>query len=67
MPARMRANGNFSDTSLKWLHSVHCVMSPGDAIELESPLNWCHLYSIYLKHDINMSFRLTQNIVRVMR
>ena len=38
--ARMRANGNFSDTSLALLHSVSikCVMSPRGAVDLDSPL-----------------------------
>jgi len=37
----MRANGNFSDASLERLHSVSInrVMSPSDAVDLESPLN----------------------------
>jgi len=39
----MRANGNFSDASLKRLHSVNGVglnhvMSPSDAFDLKSPL-----------------------------
>jgi len=36
----MRANGNFSDTSLERLHSVciRCVMSPSDGVDLESPM-----------------------------
>jgi len=40
VPARMRANENFSDASLELLHSVkvHRVMSPSDAVDLESPL-----------------------------
>jgi len=43
VPAGMGANGNFSDTSHKRLHSVsglgiNCVMSPRDAVDLESPL-----------------------------
>ena len=40
VPARMRTNGNFSDISLEWLHSVSkkCMMSASDAIDLESPL-----------------------------
>jgi len=36
----MKVNGNFSDTNLEWLHSISInrVMSPGDAVDLESPL-----------------------------
>jgi len=40
MPAKMRENGNFSNASLKQLHSVSisCTMSPNDAADLQSPL-----------------------------
>jgi len=43
VPARMKANGNFSDTSLERLQysgsvSINRVMSQGDAVDLESPL-----------------------------
>jgi len=47
MPARMRVNGIFSDTSLELLHSVSTNrMSLSDTIDLDSQLNWCHLYFI---------------------
>jgi len=47
VPARMRVNGNSSDASLERLHSVsqslsvsiNRVMSPSDAVDLESPLH----------------------------
>jgi len=40
MLSRMRANGDFSDASVERLHSVSInrVMSPIDAVDLESPL-----------------------------
>jgi len=40
VPARMRANGNFSDVSLERLHSVSVSrgMSLSYAVDLESPL-----------------------------
>ena len=43
VPVRMRANGNFGDKNLEWLHWVNkkCMMSPSDAIDLESPLLKC--------------------------
>jgi len=36
MPARMKANGNFSNVSVERLHSVriNCMMSPTDAVDL---------------------------------
>jgi len=39
--SRIKANGNFSDTSLERLHSVSasCVMSPSDAAYVESLLS----------------------------
>jgi len=42
--AGIKANGNINDASLKRLHSVsghgiNGVLSPGDAFDLESPLN----------------------------
>ena len=38
VPARTRANKNFSDANLERLHSVNvsCVMSPSDAVDLDS-------------------------------
>jgi len=43
VPTTMRANGNFSDASLEWLHSVggigiNRVTSTSDAFDPESPL-----------------------------
>jgi len=40
MLARMKANGNFSDESIKRFYSVRInrMMSPSDAIDLKSPL-----------------------------
>jgi len=42
----MRENRNFSDGSLERLYSVsmNCVMSPSNAVDLESPLHnfMCH-------------------------
>jgi len=43
--ARIKANGNFNVASLEQLHSVsglgiNGVLSPSDAFDLESPLNW---------------------------
>ena len=41
MPAKIRANGKFSDASPEWLHSVSisCVVRPSDPVDLESPLS----------------------------
>jgi len=41
MPARMKANGNFSDTIPEQLHSVKInrMISPSDAVDLGSPCN----------------------------
>jgi len=41
VPARMKANGNFSDASLERLHSVSIngVMCPSDAVDLGRPCN----------------------------
>jgi len=40
MPARMKANGNFSDASFERLHSVKTnrMMSPSDAVDLGRPV-----------------------------
>jgi len=47
MPAGMRAHGNFSDASLKWLHSVlvsiNHMMSLSDAADLELPLGLTYM------------------------
>jgi len=41
MPARMKANGNFSGASIEWFYSVRInhMMSPSDAVGLKSPCN----------------------------
>jgi len=40
MPARMKANRNFSDASLERFYSVRISrMSPSDAVDLGSPCN----------------------------
>jgi len=41
MPARMKANGNFSDASVEWLSSVRIygMISPSDAGDLGRPCN----------------------------
>jgi len=41
MPARMRANGNFSDASVERFYSVRInrMISPSDAVELGRPCN----------------------------
>jgi len=40
MPARMKANGNFSNGSLEWFYSVRINrMSPSDAVDLRRPCN----------------------------
>ena len=40
MPARMKANGNFNDASVERFDSVRInrMMSPSDAVDMESPL-----------------------------
>jgi len=39
MPARMKENGNFSDTSVERFYSVriNSMKSPGDAVDLSRP------------------------------
>jgi len=41
MPARMKANENFSDVSIGWFYSVRVnrMMSPNDAVDLGRPCN----------------------------
>jgi len=41
MPARMKANENFSDVSTGWFYSVRVnrMMSPNDAVDLGRPCN----------------------------
>jgi len=40
MPARMKANGNFSDSSVERFYSVRInrMMSPSDAVDLDRPV-----------------------------
>jgi len=40
MPARMKANVNFSDASVDWFSSVRIdrMMSPSDAVDLVAPV-----------------------------
>jgi len=42
MPARMKASGNFSDTSFQRFYSVRMIyrmVSPSDAVDLGRPCN----------------------------
>jgi len=50
MPARMKANGNFSDASVKRFYSVRTnrMMSPSDADDLGRPCN--SLFELQVVH-----------------
>jgi len=41
MPAKMKANGNFSDASLERLYSdrINCMVNPRDIVDLGRPCN----------------------------
>jgi len=51
MPVKMRANGNFSDASLKRFYSVRInrIMSPSDAVDLGRPCN--SLFEFQMVHS----------------
>jgi len=50
MPARMKANGNFSDASVERIYSVriYLMMSPSDANDLGRPCN--NLFEFQVGH-----------------
>jgi len=49
MPARKKANGNFSDASLEGFYSVRIyrVMSPSGAVDLSRPCNRTFEFQVF--------------------
>jgi len=52
MPARMKANENFSDASVEWFYSVRInrTMSPGDAVDLGRPCNSLFEFQVFHRY-----------------